>query len=102
MTKAPIFSIILVCGGGEELTCACLQSILAQSFPDFEVLLITGGGGGLGANLIEEYLARADEILVIDNLIESPSPAIGCVRRKNSAGYLPDIHTSRTLKELSR
>ncbi len=30
-------------------------------------LLITGGAGCLGSNLIEEYLARGDEILIIDN-----------------------------------
>ena len=30
-------------------------------------LLITGGAGCLGSNLIKEYLAQGDEILVIDN-----------------------------------
>jgi nucleoside-diphosphate-sugar epimerase len=39
-------------------------------------LLITGGAGCLGSNLIEEYLAQGDEILVIDNFTTGTREAL--------------------------
>ncbi len=43
--------------------------------------LITGGAGCLGANLIEEYLAQGDEILVIDNFATGSREALAASPR---------------------
>ncbi|MBV8506284.1 MAG: NAD-dependent epimerase/dehydratase family protein, partial [Alphaproteobacteria bacterium] len=39
-------------------------------------LLITGGAGCLGSNLVEEYLPRDHEILVIDNFATGKSETL--------------------------
>jgi nucleoside-diphosphate-sugar epimerase len=44
-------------------------------------LLITGGAGCLGSNLIEEYLAQGDEILVIDNFATGSREALAASSR---------------------
>ncbi len=44
-------------------------------------LLITGGAGCLGSNLIEEYLAQGDEILVIDNFATGSREALAALPR---------------------
>jgi UDP-glucose 4-epimerase len=44
-------------------------------------LLITGGAGCLGSNLIEEYLAQGDEILVIDNFATGSREALTALPR---------------------
>jgi nucleoside-diphosphate-sugar epimerase len=44
-------------------------------------LLITGGAGCLGSNLIEEYLAQGDEILVIDNFTTGTREALAAFPR---------------------
>jgi nucleoside-diphosphate-sugar epimerase len=44
-------------------------------------LLITGGAGCLGFNLIEEYLAHGDEILVIDNFATGSREALAAFPR---------------------
>jgi nucleoside-diphosphate-sugar epimerase len=44
-------------------------------------LLITGGAGCLGFNLIEEYLAQGDEILVIDNFATGSREALVALPR---------------------
>lgn len=44
-------------------------------------LLITGGAGCLGSNLIEEYLARGDEILIIDNFATGSREALTALPR---------------------
>jgi len=44
-------------------------------------LLITGGAGCLGSNLIKEYLAQGDEILVIDNFATGSREALTALPR---------------------
>jgi UDP-glucose 4-epimerase len=44
-------------------------------------LLITGGAGCLGSNLIEEYLAQGDEILVIDNFATASREPLAALPR---------------------
>jgi nucleoside-diphosphate-sugar epimerase len=44
-------------------------------------LLITGGAGCLGSNLIEEYSAQGDEILVIDNFATGSREALAALPR---------------------
>jgi nucleoside-diphosphate-sugar epimerase len=44
-------------------------------------LLITGGAGCLGSNLIDEYLAQGDEILVIDNFATGSHEALAASSR---------------------
>jgi UDP-glucose 4-epimerase len=54
-------------------------------------LLITGGAGCLGSNLIEEYLAHGDEILIIDNFATSSREALAaCPRLEIVGGTVTD------------
>ena len=59
-------------------------------------LLITGGAGCLGSNLIEEYLAQGDEILVIDNFATGSREALAASPRLEIVdGTVADRQTGR-------
>jgi glycosyltransferase involved in cell wall biosynthesis len=56
---APQVSVLLPVYDGEAMLPACLESILAQSFTDFEVVAVDDGSGDGSGALLEEF-ARGD------------------------------------------
>ena len=41
-------------------------------------VLITGGAGFIGSHLVDHYLRRGDEVIIIDNLITGKQENIAC------------------------
>ena len=58
MPATPFLSIIVPVYNVEAYLGDCLDSILAQTFTDFEVLLIDDGSTDGSATLCDEYAAR--------------------------------------------
>ncbi|WP_018626104.1 glycosyltransferase family 2 protein [Niabella aurantiaca] len=55
----PVFSIIIPVYNAEKYLIACLDSVLKQSFDDFEVLLINDGSSDMSGRICDTY-ARKD------------------------------------------
>lgn len=63
-------SIIVPIRNGEKYLRQCLDSILAQTFTDFELLLVNNASNDRSQNIIDEYVERDKRIITLhtDNL----------------------------------
>ena len=51
-----VWAIVLTHGGAEEITAACIDSLLAQDYPDLTVLLVDNASyDGSGERLRDRY-----------------------------------------------
>ena len=61
----PKLSVIVPIYNGEKYLLRCLDSILAQTFSDFELILIDDGSKDNSGNMCEEYAAADSRVTVI-------------------------------------
>ena len=61
----PTLSVIVPVYNGEKYLCRCLDSILAQSFSDFELILINDGSTDNSGKLCDDYAAADSRVTVI-------------------------------------
>lgn len=65
MNKEPFISIIVPIYGVEEYLPKCLDSIMKQSFTDYELILVDDGSKDCCYDICEEYAAKDSRIRVI-------------------------------------
>lgn len=58
----PFFSIILACYNAEKYLAACLDSILQQTFVDFEVIVVDDGSNDRTEEIINAYALKDNRI----------------------------------------
>ena len=80
----PIISVIVPVYNTEKYLCRCIDSILSQSFIDFELLLINDGSTDLSGTICDEYAMRDMRVRVFHTENKGSSAArnqgIECVR----------------------
>ena len=62
--KNPKISVIVPVYNVEQYLCRCVDSILAQTFPDFELLLIDDGSKDRSGEICDEYAQKDDRVRV--------------------------------------
>ena len=62
MENTPFFSIIIPVYNVENYLEKCLDSVLCQSFPDFEIIAIDDGSSDNSLNLLKKYAAKDNRI----------------------------------------
>ncbi|KAM9864597.1 Undecaprenyl-phosphate 4-deoxy-4-formamido-L-arabinose transferase [Leucobacter aridicollis] len=63
---SPLVSVIVPVFNGEQFLARCLDSIFAQTMPDFEVLVVNDGSTDETASILAEYAAARPELTVIE------------------------------------
>ena len=61
--KNPKISIIIPVYNAEKYLARCIDSILAQTYPDFELLLVDDGSKDKSGMICEEYTARDGRVI---------------------------------------
>jgi len=64
MATSPFFSIIIPVYNVEQYLSDCLDSILSQSYKDFEVLLIDDGSKDDSAKILADYQSKYSNVIV--------------------------------------
>lgn len=85
--KKPFFSIIIPVYNVEKYLPSCLESVLSQTFTDFEVILIDDGSKDSSGQVCDEYAARYPEIIHVQH---KPNQGLISARRaglKLANGY---------------
>jgi glycosyltransferase involved in cell wall biosynthesis len=75
MTNSPLISIIVPIYKAEKYLADCLDSILAQTFKDFELILINDGSPDDSGNICNVYSSKDDRIRVIHKINGGASTA---------------------------
>ena len=65
MQKEPLLSVIIPVYGVEKYIAQCIESVLNQTFKDFELILIDDGSKDQSGSICDLYAAKDDRILVI-------------------------------------
>ncbi len=71
----PEISIIIPVYNVEEFICECVDSILSQSFSDFEIILVDDGSPDKCPEMCDEYARKDERIKVIHKQNAGPSAA---------------------------
>lgn len=64
MINKPAISVVVPVYNVEKFLCSCIDSILAQTFTDFEVLLIDDGSKDRSGSICDEYTKKDSRIKV--------------------------------------
>lgn len=80
MTPAPIISVILPVRNEEKFIRSTIDSVLSQSFADFELLVINDGSSDTTKKILGEYVFKDKRVKIIDNLV-----SIGVANSLNKA-----------------
>lgn len=75
MTKEPLISIIVPVYNTEKYLCRCIESIIAQSFTEWECLLIDDGSTDGSPEICDEYATKDSRIKVFHKVNEGVSSA---------------------------
>ncbi|TWD81098.1 CDP-glycerol:poly(glycerophosphate) glycerophosphotransferase [Kribbella amoyensis] len=88
-TGAPRFSIVVPCRNGRAWLRSCLDSLLSQSFADFEIVGVDDAGTDGSARILAEY-AEADPRVRVIGLAETvgPGPARNAGLRECRGEYV--------------
>jgi len=65
MEKKPFFSIGVPIYNTEKYMARCLDSILCQSFADFEIVAVDDGGSDSSIAIVKEYAAKDSRIKIV-------------------------------------
>lgn len=69
MSNSPMLSIIVPVYNAEDYLCKCLDSLLAQDFPDYEVILVDDGSTDSSGAICDKYT--------------SENPVFRCIHKSN-------------------
>lgn len=64
-SKMPRFSIIIPVYRTEEFLPSCLDSVLAQTYTDYEVICVNDGSPDSCSSILNEYAAKSNKIRII-------------------------------------
>lgn len=81
-------SIIIPVYNVERYIVKCIESILKQTFHDFEIILVDDGSTDKSRDICEEYAVRDSRITVIHKKNEGPSAARNCGLERSKSEYI--------------
>lgn len=65
MVKAPVISVVMAVYNGEPFLVNAIESILNQTFTDFEFLIVDDGSTDNTGNILEEFAASDSRVIII-------------------------------------
>lgn len=65
INRIPKFSVIIPVYRVEKFICQCIDSVLAQTFNDFELILVDDGSPDSSGDICDKYTAIDDRIIVV-------------------------------------
>lgn len=73
--RSPLFSIVVPVYNAEDYLSRCIDSLLAQKFPDFEIILIDDGSTDRSSLICDEYAATTPRVRVLHQVNTGVSAA---------------------------
>lgn len=80
--KTPFFSVIIPVYNTQEYICQCLDSILSQTFDNWEAIVVDDGSTDSSSKICDEYSQKDDRIIVLHKKNEGVSTARNCAIEK--------------------
>lgn len=71
MTTTPYISVVMAVYNGEKYLAEAIESILQQTFRDFEFIIVDDASTDSSAEILQSYQAKDDRIKIIKNEVNS-------------------------------
>ena len=84
----PNISVIVPVYKAEKTLSRCVDSILAQTYPDFELLLVDDGSPDGSGTLCDDYAKKDPRIRVIHQKNAGAAAARNCGMKEAKGNYL--------------
>jgi glycosyltransferase involved in cell wall biosynthesis len=88
-TGTPIVSIIVPVYNVEKYIRQCLDSIVAQTFTDFEAVLVDDGSTDSSGDICDEYAQKDPHFTAVHKQNEGVAPILPCALRNTIRARLP-------------
>ncbi len=82
-------SVIVPVYNAEKYLPRCIESILRQTYPDFELLLVDDGSADGSGNILDEYASRDSRIEVFHQRNSGVTIARSYILKKVNRGMQP-------------
>lgn len=66
ISEMPVITVIVPVYNSERYLSKCIESILAQTYPDFELILINDGSSDASLDICSEHAKKDSRIIIID------------------------------------
>lgn len=90
----PKVSVIVPCYNQSKYITECLDSVLAQTFTDYEVIVVNDGSTDNSSQIIRQYIQKYENF----KLIEQPNHGVVIARNNAMISGKGDIITSRVMQ----
>ena len=75
MQSSPLVSVVMPCYNAEAFIGESIESVIHQTFPNWELLIVNDGSKDNSLVIIQEYASKDPRIICIDCPVPSGSPA---------------------------
>ena len=75
MSEAPVISVIVPVYNAERYLPECIESILSQSFTDFELILVDDGSTDSSPSICDEYSSKDARLSYVHDINKGVSAA---------------------------
>lgn len=86
--KIPLVSVIIPTYNSEKYIKRCINSVLCQSWLNFEVLVIDNGSGDNTLNILKNYKSNYENITILNESRRGPSYARNLGLRKANGEFV--------------
>ena len=98
MEKAPKISVIMPVYNVEEFLVACMESLVNQTFRDYEIIAVDDGSTDASAEILDSYARQYDFIRVIHKKNEGQAKARNLAIQQARGEYLSFIDSDDFVK----
>ena len=88
MSEAPIISVIVPVYNAEKYLHECIESILSQSFTDFELILVDDGSTDSSPSICDEYSSKDAWLSSVHDINKGVSAARERGFRESKGDYI--------------
>lgn len=99
MSANPLISIIIPVYNSERFLHRCLNSVVNQTYKDFEVILVDDGSHDESGVICDEYAAKDNRFRIFHNPNGGPSKARNFGLEHSAGNYLLFIDSDDWLEE---
>lgn len=97
MAENPIISVIVPIYNAERYLRECIESILSQSFTDFELILVDDGSTDSSASICDEYSSKDERVVTLHGENKGVSAARKRGYNESSSTYICFVDADDTI-----
>ncbi len=97
MNKQPFFTVAIPMYNGEKYIARTIDSVLGQSFEDYEIIVVNDGSADSGPQIVAQYAEKDSRIAMIEKENGGVSSARNCAISNAKGRYIFFLDSDDTM-----